>query len=378
MSELKHHLRKQEFPVTSRDALLRLEKLCLATSQQQQRLIQEIVEEFIFCEIDRRGIKKKRLNAIQELQLLDILTCYFETRDNDVVRNTMFLTLFHSEGPNNNKMKILTKLVSIAIATRCVAILECSAVWMQQKGCTSLAVVSLAQELIRDYLLLFPTALSCLQDLPQISLSFTAHFITAATATNRRSGQKTSPSLPPLPLLRCITQWVTSNPLLCSIPLVNNLQNCLPKGSIMMPASVPLPGLIHWCVEGPLIVLDKKDISAAEIAERRTLDSRLHLAVLETMLETEKLLDRMVQKDVVLVRDFAVICENVLLLIKNLDYLQFQDAIQLSLDRLGQALQVCVRTGCLRGSIGELHSHLLRLPQNRLIQIVISQSKVMM
>lgn len=59
MSELKHHLRKQEFPVTSRDALLRLEKLCLATSQQQQRLIQEIVEEFIFCEIDRRGIKKK-------------------------------------------------------------------------------------------------------------------------------------------------------------------------------------------------------------------------------------------------------------------------------------------------------------------------------
>lgn len=121
----------------------------------------------------------------------------------------------------------------------------------------------------------------------------------------------------------------------------------------MMPASVPLPGLIHWCVEGPLIVLDKKDISAAEIAERRTLDSRLHLAVLETMLETEKLLDRMVQKDVVLVRDFAVICENVLLLIKNLDYLQFQDAIQLSLDRLGQALQVCVRTGCLRGSIGK-------------------------
>lgn len=374
MSELKHHLRKQEFPVSAREALLRLEKLCLSTSQQQQRLIQEVIEEFVFCEMDRRGIRKKRLNAVQELQLLDVLTIYFETRESEVVRNTMFLTLFHCEGIASNKMKMLAKLVSSAIAIRSAAVLDCSAVWMQQQGCTSTVVVGLAQELIRDYLMLFPKALFCLEELPQISLAFTSHFITAATTAQRR---KPSSSLPSLPLLRCITQWVSSNPLLCSTPLVSNLQNCLPKGSIVMPTGVPLPGLIRWCVEAPLLDYKSEGIaSESEEQERRSLYSQLHLAVLETMIETEKLHDRMVQKDVLVTRDFIGICECVAHIVQNLDFVQCQEGIQLSLDRLGQALQVSLRTGCLRGNIGELHSYLMRLPQNRLLEIVLSQGKL--
>ncbi|KAG8237858.1 hypothetical protein J437_LFUL002467, partial [Ladona fulva] len=47
--------------------------------------------------------------------------------------------------------------------------------------------------------------------------------------------------------------------------------------------------------------------------------------------------------------------------------------VQLALDRLGQALQVSLATGCLYGDRGELFERLSLLPQNRLINIVISK-----
>ncbi|GAB6025839.1 hypothetical protein CHUAL_011821 [Chamberlinius hualienensis] len=315
MSDLKHVLRKLEFPGSARDALIRLEKLCFNPSVQHQRLIQEVIEEFVFCEIDRRGIKKKRLSAVQDFQLVEVVLNYLETRESDVVRNTAFLTLFNCDKTATSKINILSKLVSTAISVKCSAVLDCSAVWMQQQSCTAEVVIFLAQEL-------------------------------------------------------CITSWVKDDSRLCSAPLIANLQNSLPKGSIVMPPRVPILGLIRWSIEAPLEYNKNGESNREKFNE---LYSRLHLGVLETMAETRMFADKTVQKGVIPIRDLIVVCEDLWNIINKLDFVQFQENINLSLDRLGQALQVALSTEYLRGNMADLKLCLQKLPNNRLVQMVIAQ-----
>ncbi|PSN32633.1 hypothetical protein C0J52_13887 [Blattella germanica] len=142
-------------------------------------IIMEIISEFVFCEIDRRGGRKRKLNCIQELQLLEVLCDYFTYTGNnsDSVRNIVFMSLFpptHSE-----RSRLLIKLVSLAISTKNIPVLTATGIWMQQLGCTSKFSLDLAQGLVKDYFVLIPKAVGGLQDLPQLAPQFTANFLTA-------------------------------------------------------------------------------------------------------------------------------------------------------------------------------------------------------
>lgn len=378
MSDIKNFLRKHEFPHSAREALFQLEQLCSSRNcgPQQQRLVQEIMDEYIFCETDRRGLRKNRLNSIQELQLLDVLTNYLESQGNEVLCNTIFLTLFHYEGSScNYKMRILAKLLSLGIAAKSVVVLDCSAVWMQQQDCLSEVVVGLVRELVNDYFVLVPRVNASLQDLCQISPRFTVNFITAVTALYSNAPRRASKmGQCPDALLGLVTDWVTANDSLCLTSLVTNLNAALPRGSIIMPTVTPIPGLIHWCVtaavaEGGASSPPPKD------AWKRTLFSRLLLGVLETMTAAEKMRTLMIQKDVMLMRDVLTICEDAANLMGARCAAArgpVPDNVQEALDRLGQAVQVALVTGCLQGNIDELCKYLKKLPgNNRLIRMII-------
>lgn len=375
MSEIKHFLRKHEFPISAKEALLQLEQVCChGNSPLQQRLAQDIMEEFIFCEVDRRGIRKKRLTAIQELQLLEVMCMYFESQHNEVVRNTVFLTLFHCEGGSGAKMKILGKLVSLSIAVRNMAILSCSSVWMQQQGCTSDIVVSLVRDLVTDYFCLIPRSVSFLQDLPQVSAHFTAHFITAATALYNGAGKKT-PADAPDSLLQLITKWVTSNPQLCLAPLTTNLQCALPRGSIVMPSVTPLPGLIRWCIQAPLVEKANDTVDTIDCTDRHQIYAQLHMGILESMMESRKIKAQMVQREIMTTRDFIQLTDSIQHLLVKLGNQLKADQLQIALDRLGQALQVSIAMNCLHGNLGELCWHISRLPEHRLLKVVVEKNR---
>jgi len=217
--DIPHILRRLEFPQSAKEALACLEQLCLPLahsrppSSKQLDHIGEIIDEFVFCETDRKSPKRKRLNIpTQELNLLEVLLGYFAAGEDKVVLNTVFMMLFtppHTPNPSpspsplgfsrtdvfspgsataalSDRMRILARLVSAAVATRNLAVLNCTGVWMQQLGCLSQHSLNLSRVLIEDYFILHTPqsnsscSSNCLEQLPQLAPHFTACFLTAA------------------------------------------------------------------------------------------------------------------------------------------------------------------------------------------------------
>lgn len=123
------------------------------------------------------SLHQQRLNPIQELQLLDVLLNYFAIGEDKVVLNTVFMMLFtpHTPSPSpspspsprvdifspgtatallSDRMRILARLVSAAIATKNLPVLNCTGVWMQQLGCLSQHSLNLSRVIIEDYFIL--------------------------------------------------------------------------------------------------------------------------------------------------------------------------------------------------------------------------------
>ena len=198
--DLHRILRRLDFPQSAKEALACLgrenkmlnkfvlflivsyftEQLCLPLAHtrpptsKQLDYIGEIIDEFVFCEIDHKGARRKvliliiqikflliffqRLNPLQELQLLEVLLGYFSAGEDKVILNTVFMMLFtppHTPSPSpspspsgfaradvftpgtatvtlSDRMRILARLVSAAVASHNLAVLNCTGVWMQQ------------------------------------------------------------------------------------------------------------------------------------------------------------------------------------------------------------------------------------------------------
>ncbi|KAI9561882.1 hypothetical protein GHT06_012844 [Daphnia sinensis] len=415
--ELHRMLRRLDFPQSAKEALACLEQLCLPLAHtrpptsKQLDYIGEIIDEFVFCEIDHKGAKRKRLNPIQELQLLEVLLGYFAAGEDKVILNTVFMMLFtppHTPSPSpspspsgfaradvftpgtatvtlSDRMRILARLVSAAVASHNLAVLNCTGVWMQQLGCLSQHSLNLSRVFIEDYFVLNTpqsniTSTSCLEELPQLAPHFTACFLTAAAELyGGIDGNRSAYISPPVYLLNTIVNWVSSNPRLCLTPLTLNLQPLLPKGSIVMTSVTPLAGLLKWCVEAPLnpsqekafpVKFEKTKDSKPEWDENSNY-SQLHASLLESMQERSVLQNQqqLLQAEVISPRHLLTLVRGLLdSCVKNNTN---NEKIQLSLDRLAQSVQVAQSSGCLYGNTHELMQALRTLPYNRLLDIVV-------
>lgn len=142
VSDLKHTLRKYEFPICAREALIRiginyfltyvqlltyviltlniiLEQLLVgrtAPSNKQLDIAMDIISEFVFCESDRRGGRRGGgLTPLQELQLIEIMCDYLSACTNETTKNTVFLSLFGGM-ESQRRLKILSILASMAVS----------------------------------------------------------------------------------------------------------------------------------------------------------------------------------------------------------------------------------------------------------------------
>lgn len=168
----------------------------------------DLMSEFIFCEIDRRGNKRLApLTALLELQLLVILFEYFDGLADEAARNTVFLSLF-SGNTAAQRAPILAKLVSLAIGIPSPAVLISVSTWMQQLGNASTNSCRLADALVNDYFHLIPGAGERLRGLPGTAPEFTANFLTAV-GENYFVCMKKEQMYPPRNLLEIITLWVS-------------------------------------------------------------------------------------------------------------------------------------------------------------------------
>uniref|UniRef100_A0A1B6DVE1 Uncharacterized protein n=1 Tax=Clastoptera arizonana TaxID=38151 RepID=A0A1B6DVE1_9HEMI len=276
--ELKNSLRKKDFPASTRYALSQIEMICSANFGRPQSLhntdlASELIAEFVFYEIDRRGMRNhEKPTHIHQLRLLTIFCDFFSVPTIDEAsKNAVFMLLFTST--NQERAKLLVKLVSLAMHVGNSQVLRATGVQMQQLSCTSQYSLQLAQAVVSDFIILLPDAASKLKDMPKISPLFTANFLTAITEMYFNT-ESTDLKPPPKILLEVITQWVENYNNVCTAALSENLQPALPTGAIPMPAITPYAGLIKWCVLSPLYETDP---------EVNRLYSTLHLCLLNSL-----------------------------------------------------------------------------------------------
>ncbi|KAJ7426768.1 hypothetical protein WISP_12504 [Willisornis vidua] len=277
-------------------------------------------------------MSNKRLNSLQELQLLEIMCNYFQEQTKDSVRQIIFSSLFSPQGnkADDSRMALLGKLVSMAVAVCRVPVLECAAFWLQ---------------------CVLPKHV-CSDDL-----------------------------IPPSDLLELIVSWIFEDPRLILITFLNTpIAANLPIGFLEL---TPLTGLIRWCVKAPLAYKRKKkaslsnghapskiakDSAPPEDKDCHQLYSKLHLSVLQVLMMLQgHLTEKNLYGRLGLVPfDHVVpLVEEINRLSDELNPLNASREIELALDRLAQALQVAMASGALLCTRDDLRTVCSRLPHNK-------------
>uniref|UniRef100_A0A8C5AAK3 Uncharacterized protein n=1 Tax=Gadus morhua TaxID=8049 RepID=A0A8C5AAK3_GADMO len=337
----------------------------------------ELVEEFILHSPKDRNVQPRRMSALQELQLLEIMCSCFQEQSRDTVRQLMFSALFSLQGnqADESRMALLSKLVSMSVAVGRVPILECAATWLQRSH--RVYCVRLARVLVDDYCSLVPGSMSTLQNIHSSSPRFCCQFVTAVTTLYDLT---TEDLTPPLELLQMIVSWLQDDPHLVLITLLNSpLSGSQPISSLDL---TPLGGLVRWCVKAPLAYRRGKkqgltNGTSDSETEAGPLFSTLHLSVLQVLM----LLPNILNEKGLFGRLALLQLETLATLTSDLSRLLDQadkhghgpssDAhvlSQLVLDRLAQALQVALANGALLCSREDLRAICSRLPHNNLLQ----------
>ncbi|XP_059835408.1 integrator complex subunit 15 isoform X2 [Hypanus sabinus] len=285
---------------------------------------------------------------------------------------------------DENRLAMLGKLVSMAIAICRVPILECTALWLQRTH--AVFCVKLAKVLVEDYCILVPGSVQTLKRIVHASPRFCCQLITAVTALYDLS---TDDLIPPQDLLEMVVSWVYEDPRLTLITFLNSAAN-LPRGFLEL---TPLPGLIRWCVLAPLAYKKNCNASSAQSLvnghtnkvckevesdgnkDFKILYSKLHLSVLQVLMIlqghlTEKnLYGRL---ELIMFDHVERLVGDINKLVKELNPSNPVKEVELTLDRLAQALQVGIASGALLCARDDLRSICSALPHNNLLQLVLT------
>ncbi|XP_013869285.1 integrator complex subunit 15 isoform X2 [Austrofundulus limnaeus] len=340
----------------------------------------ELVEEFILHAPKDRNAPARKMSALQELQLLEIMCSCFQEQSRDTVRQLMFSALFHIQGnqADESRMVLLGKLVSMAVAVGRVPILECAATWLQRTH--RVYCVRLAQVLVDDYCSMVPGSVPTLQNIHSMSPRFCCQFITAVSTLYDLSSEL----VPPLELLQMIVSWIQEDPRLVLITFLNTpLSGSQPISSLDV---TPLGSLVRWCVKAPLAYRnEKKQVLANRSADSepdpRPLFSALHLSVLQVFMLLPNVLNEkglFGRLALLQMESVAALTSDLSRLLDQADKHAHTSAAgaqvppQLALDRLAQALQVAMASGALLCSREDLRPICSRLPHNNLLQLVLS------
>ncbi|PVD38255.1 hypothetical protein C0Q70_00866 [Pomacea canaliculata] len=283
-------LQRLEFPDCTREAL---EFITETFSSQEgaaipglggdkEPILAEVCQAFVLFGSKR---STKKLSALQELQLLQLLCEHFRTAL-EKTKYQIFNLMFGARG-DEQANTLLTKLVSMALSVSCTSVLDCAAIWMQDRNSHSSDSLQLTKQLVEDYCLLFPDPSNMFQKLPSISPLFVCNFTTSVTSVFPFHDVE---SIPPASLLEHVTTWITSDCTLCC--------ESVRQVAIHGTCSSPVPGLLGWCVLGPIICshLMKPGSSAASasnkphsqmykpsVTKTMTTLSKLHLGLLQSL-----------------------------------------------------------------------------------------------
>ncbi|XP_031563350.1 uncharacterized protein C7orf26-like [Actinia tenebrosa] len=365
----------------------------------------ELIDQYLFHITDQN---KSSLTALQELRLLELLNKHFKEQKSDFVRWLVFDTLFsfsnqeQKEKKFNRRLDLLTKLVSMAIALRNGNIMDCMALWMQKHRHFSSIVVQVSTCVIEDYSCLVPVSLPFLQSVSLSSPHLACQLIVALTSIHTMiTTEHSSDSLnlhPALSTLKVIVKWISQDPSICLIKPNRTLITLpsLHSPTAASPDSPPLPlcpvrGLVQWTVLEPLTRLKLNESSDMK-QSLKDMYSELHLGLLQALvmsgkskfnpkddmeLEPGEVMDESdTLRHLLDSKDLKRLTESMVKFIDSLneavDILPDarNDAVNISIDRIAQIIQVSIATGCLSSSKGDLLEICKSVPNNCLETVV--------
>lgn len=358
MGDVKAYLRKMDFPSVIPEALRHMQKLFLPNcASQQVGLMKEISEEFVFFEVDKWGnTRNQKLPPIKELQIVERISWYFRTPENDQKMATFqFLFPFGSK-ILENRLPALGKLLSLAIATDNGNVLTYIGTWMQLCTCVSDYSAFIARAVVREHIKPSLTN-ERMKTLPLISPVFCASLISAITNMYLTS-------CPPDHIIHIILDWINAVPSLCFSPF----KLSIPSTFNFPGPQTPIPGLMFWCILSPLYK-EASETSKTCDPDDKTFSSLL-LALLQCM--TKSTLGRdPAWCEAVSVTSIIVIGET----LNKMRYIS-KERLDTSLDRFAMCVEVALTTNCLHvqpEKLGKLFKHCLQLPYNRALKIVLTK-----
>lgn len=412
-ANLLKRLQRLDFPECTREALQYIVSTIASTDgaaipglgSSPEAVVGEVCQAFVMFR-SKRGVKK--LTALQELQLLELLCeCYKAAPEKS--KYQIFHLMFGTRG-DDLANTLLTKLISMALSVSCTSVLDCAAIWMQERACQSPDSLSLTSRLVEDYCLLFPDPSNVFKKLPSISPLFVCNFTTSVTSLYSFSG---TDCMPPLSLLEHVTIWVTSDCTLCC--------ESVRQYAIHRTCSSPIPGLMAWCVLGPIVCTHLINVTAAnsaaaskstnrktniginplatstvngttgcnhkvvnKAAQAKTLStlSKLHLGVLQSL---DFCRGSTLSQCLLSVTDAMCLMKQLSGLLECVKEtagaddgsLVEDDVVHTALERMAQVLHVAKMAGCLRAQQGQLQELAKAarklLPDNRLLNLVLAQ-----
>ncbi|KAK8391140.1 hypothetical protein O3P69_017058 [Scylla paramamosain] len=428
-------LKRSDFPSCVRKGLYQLEEvLHMPHVPHHHELQQHIMDQFVFCCCDSSS-KIRAIGPVEELVVVRELSQHLGKMVDTASRNSLFITLFHpsSHDPRTaHKLRILSALVSLAIATHNVSVLEATAVWMQQVCCLSGFSGEVCRGLVQDYFQLTPSApphfAAALRAMPTMAPLFTANLITTLSQLYAKIGSGEMCERPPDALVSTIVWWLKGTPGLPPHLALVPLTNSLPGVSLPMTAVPPLAPLMKWCVEAPFFepTNDSSETLKRKVKMMRTetelekatvgpspsssspppssstsssppvsfkspplsetssdVYSQLHLSILQTLQNVPSVRARMTQKQVLCPKHVTSVVDAVSERIRSStgsssssntnNQMVDEEAIDLALNRLAQTILVALQTESLSGSLSDMWDSLHRLPKkNRLISTLLS------
>ena len=415
--ENRSSLRKLEFPACSQEALNRM----LSTfsigapgvkggllSPKETELVLEIVDEFIFF---TKSSKSKRLNQVQELQLMQVVVDFFQANwppsassasplaENGnyfafpevLVLCNIFNHIFMDPPSSSSKdeeekaasrMKSLVKLTSVAMGLKSRPVLHCLGVWLHKQGSNSEKALSVCESLLQEFILLVDEPLEALKNLPVVAPLFAAHLLVSMTeiytlkvtckdlqknysSTIIAAPSKTS-NFPPKTVLHVVNSWMTGSE--CQDRLLPTMVPCLISASCLGQSNTnPLLGLARWTVLYPLVAsrlgLPKEDVAFY---------SQLHVGILECLSDVARH-RQLIRNDVVSAKRLGQLVskvgEEISLLQK--EWAASENVIEESLDRLGQFVSCVMAINLVTGERDEIFKNLKGLKtKNQMIGIL--------
>ena len=215
--ENRSSLRKLEFPSCTMEALKRLHNTCktvthklpsldpneyktapnpaafLILSPKETELVLDVIDEFVFFTKSSLS-KSRRLTTVQELQLLQIITEFYQENLEEAPES---LQLNERTGPLllltnylflDKRSTFMNKFTILALSLKHKSSLHCIGLWLQQHQGYP-AALQLTENVCDSYISLVTDSLECLDNIPNISPVFSSNLVLCLTELHNKIGQ---------------------------------------------------------------------------------------------------------------------------------------------------------------------------------------------